>query len=380
MHDIVVIGAGPAGLSLALALRRIGRECLLVDARAPGAARRDPRVLALSYGSRQILERLGVWGRFPATPIETIHVSQQGGFGRTVIRAADQGVPALGYVADAADLAGALETAAEDARVERRYGTRVENIAAAKADAILSTVGDQGAATLAARLVAHAEGAASAARGIVGRDYGQQAVICTAKIAQPAPGTAWERFTPAGPLALLPRGEVHAVVFTAATREAERLAALEDAPFLEALQQRFGERLRFLSAGPRAAFPLVLRVRTDPTGERSVFLGNAAQTLHPVAGQGFNLALRDVWSLAELLRQHEGADPGAAGLLRRYAAGRRLDRGGAVGFTDGLIRLFANDNPLLRLARGGGLALLDAVPPARDFVARRMMFGARALP
>ena len=124
----------------------------------------------------------------------------------------------------------------------------------------------------------------------------------------------------------------------------------------------------------------MLRVRTDPTGERSVFLGNAAQTLHPVAGQGFNLALRDVWSLAELLRQHEGADPGAAGLLRRYAAGRRLDRGGAVGFTDGLIRLFANDNPLLRLARGGGLALLDAVPPARDFVARRMMFGARALP
>ncbi len=380
MHDIIVIGAGPAGLSLALALRRSGRKCLVVDARAGGAARRDPRVLALSFGSRQILERLGVWGRFLATPIETIHVSQQGGFGRTIIRAGDLGVPALGYVADAGDLAAELEAEADASGIERRHGLRVENIAASRRDAILSTSGDEGAAMLSARLVAHAEGSAAAARGIVERDYDQQAVICLAKISETARGTAWERFTPAGPLALLPRRDAHAVVFTASTAAAEHLSKLEDEPFLAALQQQFGERLRFVSAGPRSAFPLVLRVRASPVGERAVFLGNAAQTLHPVAGQGFNLALRDVWSLAELLRERGGEDPGASDLLRRYAAGRQLDRAGVVGFTDGLIRLFANDNPLLKLARGGGLALLDALPPARDFVARRMMFGARAWP
>jgi 2-octaprenyl-6-methoxyphenol hydroxylase len=205
-------------------------------------------------------------------------------------------------------------------------------------------------------------------------------VICAAKIAETACGTAWERFTPAGPLALLPRRDAHAVVFTASTAAAAHLSKLEDEPFLAALQEQFGERLRFVWAGPRSAFPLVLRVRASPVGERAVFLGNAAQTLHPVAGQGYNLALRDVWSLAELLRERGGEDPGAPALLRRYAARRQLDRAGVVGFTDGLIRLFANDNPVLKLARGGGLALLDALPPARDFVARRMMFGARAWP
>lgn len=380
MHDAVVIGAGPAGLSLALALRRTGRDCLVVDARAAGAARRDPRVLALSFGSRQILQRLGVWGRFLATPIETIHVSQQGGFGRTILRAGDLGVPALGYVADAGDLAAELEAEADASGIERRYGLRVENIAASGRDAILSTSGDEGAVMLTARLVAHAEGSAAAARGIVERDYDQQAVICAAKIAETACGTAWERFTPAGPLALLPRRDAHAVVFTASTAAAAHLSKLEDEPFLAALQEQFGERLRFVWAGPRSAFPLVLRVRASPVGERAVFLGNAAQTLHPVAGQGYNLALRDVWSLAELLRERGGEDPGAPALLRRYAARRQLDRAGVVGFTDGLIRLFANDNPVLKLARGGGLALLDALPPARDFVARRMMFGARAWP
>src|SRR5574338_74238 len=190
---------------------------------------------------------------------------------------------------------------------------------------------------------------------------------------------AWERFTPAGPVALLPCDQRYAVVHTAPPQEAETLLALSDGAYLERLTEHFGGRVRFTAVSRRHRYPLGLRYRRDPVGARTVWLGNAAQTLHPVAGQGFNLALRDVWALAELLRRH-GGDPGDAALLTRYGAERRLDRLGTIGFTNSLVRLFSNDNPLLRHARGTGLLALDLFPPLRHFLAKRMMFGARAWP
>lgn len=359
---VLIIGGGPAGMALALALHRGGVTSRVVDARPRGAAQEDARILALSHGSRLALESLGVWNSIPNTPITTIHVSHQGGLGRTTIRAAEENVPALGYVLAAGDLARALDTALAAVRI-------------AYAD---STPAPQHSGY---PLTVHAEGRIEeAAEGIRARDYGQHAVICTANAATPPRGTAWERFTPAGPVALLPlgtnNGDTYAVVLTCAAAQSSDIAALHDGDFLALLQARFGPRVRFAAVGPRAVFPLGLRVRRNPVGARQVWIGNAAQTLHPVAGQGFNLALRDIMELADTLT--DAIDPGDAALLARYAARRRLDRAVTVGLTDTLVRLFSNRFPPLLHARGAALLALDLFPPARGFLARRMMFGARA--
>ena len=352
---VAIVGGGPAGMALALALHRQGVAAEILDARPRGAATDDKRILALSHGSRQILEGLGVWNTIPNTPITTIHVSHQGGLGRTKITAQDESVPALGYVLAAGDLAASLDAGLTAAGIPVRDNVRVD----ARPDAPLTI---------------WAEGAVDD-EGAVKRDYGQHAVICTATADEAHGGRAWERFTPEGPVAALPWGKAYAVVLTCAAHEAGDIAAADDAAFLALLQRRFGQRVRFTSVGKRFIFPLGLRYRKSAVAERQVWIGNAAQTLHPVAGQGFNLALRDIFELARTLADTE--DPGSPAVLARYAEARALDRAGAIGFTDTLVRTFSNDNPLFRHARGAGLLALDLFPPARHFVARRMMFGAR---
>lgn len=380
--DILIVGAGPTGLALAVALAQAERPAVVVDARTADDASNDRRILALSQGSRQILERLGVWQQIEATPIATIRISQQGGFGRTLLRAADYGLTALGYVAAASSLAAALARRLAALGLAVRHECRVTNLAAGADDVVLSLAA-RDAAPLTARLVALAEGAVSGQdeHAITTRDYHQHAVICTAHPAAPHSNMAYERFTPHGPLALLPFGPDYAVVFTVAADKSDELLGLDDAAFVEHLQRSIGSRVRLLTVSARARYPLQLRFRRKPAGSRTVWLGNAAQTLHPVAGQGFNLALRDVWELAQtLVGAGPNEDPGAAALLARYARARRLDRIGTIGFTDALIRVFGNDLALWRVARGGGLAALDLLPPLKHFVAKRMMFGARAWP
>lgn len=381
-QPVAIIGGGPVGMALALALAARGFRAAIHDARPRGAALNDKRIIALSHGSRQILEWLGVWQAIATTPIKTIHVSQQGGFGRTRITAEEQGVPALGYVATAASLGAALDEALTAKCIEFRGNDRVERVDTSSASdhATLHSV----SGSYVTPLVVYAEGAIDADASATVRDYGQQAVICTVTPDSPHGNIAYERFTPQGPLALLPCGSEFAVVYTCPADEAAALAALPDAKFLACLQNHCGKRLGFSAVTPRHVFPLGLRYRNSPVGERAVWLGNAAQTLHPVAGQGFNLALRDVWELARTLATAAAAgepiDPGDAQLLARYAAARRIDRRGTIGFTDTLVRLFSNDIPLLRGARGIGLLALDLLPPLRGFVARRMMYGARAWP
>ncbi len=353
---VLIIGGGPAGMALALALHRRGVSARIVDARSRGAAKSDARILALSHGSRLVLESLGVWGNIPHTSITTIHISHQGGLGRTQIRAIEEHVPALGYVLAAGDLASALDTALASTNIDYAESTQ----APVHPDAPLTI---------------HAEGRIDDTTDIRTRDYGQHAVICLARAATPHRGIAWERFTPAGPVALLPCNDAYAVVMTCPATIAEQMAALDDASFLKLLQIRFGSRVQLTAAGPRQVYPLGLRVRQHPVVGREVWIGNAAQTLHPVAGQGFNLALRDISELADRLT--DATDPGDAQLLARYAAGRRLDRQSTAGFTDGLVRLFSNDSAPLRHLRGAGLLALDLIPVARSFIARRMMFGAR---
>jgi len=373
--DVAIIGTGPLGMALALALED-GPSLALIDSRARGAWAGDPRALALAHGSRQLLARLGTWDTAAATPIREIHVSQRGGFGRTLIDADDYGTTALGYVMRYRDLADAL--AARLAPQEPFAPCSVDAIEVG-AEWTTLTLSHEGATScLRAKLVVHADGMPAAGPDVKVRDYRQQAVVAEVRTRLPHSNRAWERFTPDGPLALLPLGENYAVVFTVPCDKAAALLALDDDGFLAALQEQFGRRLEFVASGPRASFPLSLRLRSQVTGPRQVWIGNSAQTLHPVSGQGFNLGLRDAWQLAAALLDQP--DPGAPSTLAGYARGRRIDRQGSVAFTDSLVRIFSNDLPPLRLVRGLGLLALDLCPPLRHFVAKRMIWGARAWP
>src|ERR1019366_6028675 len=395
--DILIAGGGPVGAALALALEGSGHSVVLAEALsadsfealrgdsraarsadsddARGTQSRDARAIALSHASRLILEHLHAWSALSVTSIETIHISQQGGFGRTLIRAAECDLPALGYVAAYDDLQQSLLAAPCSAK--RLFGARLT--AFDGTTALVQT--QEGERAFAPRLTVFADGARIAddrPAPAYSKDYRQTAVVAWVKSAQAHRGRAWERFTPEGPLALLPHGAGYALVWTASPECAARLCALAAPAFLAELHAAFGDRLgAFLEAGERTAFPLALRYRRDETRPRSLSIGNAAQTLHPVAGQGFNLGLRDAWELARAIIAHGESDPGGSELLNEYFSQRRLDRTATILFTDSLIRLFCKDIPLLNSARGFGLAALGAIPPAKNFLVRRMMFGAR---
>lgn len=383
-HHILIAGAGPLGLCAGLRLASLGHNVQLFDARAADEAHQDQRVLALSHGSRQLLETLDAWPTQAATPIHNIHVSQRGALGRTEMRHADYGIPALGYVMQAGALMQALLARARAARLSIQYDARVTQFDADTTSIKLHLQSNSGQTRIAeGALALCCEGRIDAdSADTTSRDYDQHALLLKALPEGGHANTAWERFTPDGPIALLPLGREFGVVWTMTAERLAALRALSDSELCAKLQTAFGSRVQFTSISGRASYPLGFRMRKSPVDERTVWLGNAAQTLHPVAGQGFNLGLRDVWELGEILRDagHTQADPGSPALLARYASTRRADRLGATRFTDALVRLFSNDHPLITHARGAGLFALDVVPPLRHFVTKRMIFGARAWP
>ena len=390
--DILIIGAGPVGMTLQLALATGGQKSLLLDRRARPAGstlgvqqsqQNDPRALALSHGARQLLEQINAWPTRAATPIETIHISQKDGFGRTLIDRADYQLAALGYVVRYRDLAAALATQlAADALLDN---VEILDITPADDNVTVSLRHAGVLRKIQTTLLIHAEGTPGDDPAVKVSDYHQHAVI--AEIT-PQPGhqhRAWERFTPDGPLALLPLGNEYSVVFTLPPAKADAVMAMDDANFTAALQSQFGTRMGFTKPGPRSRFPLFLRMREKLAQGNEIWIGNAAQTLHPVSGQGFNLGIRDAWQLSEILLKN-GVDRDLKGVprwdssLTTYAASRRLDRQGSAFFTDQIVRAFSNDFGPLKLARGLGLLALDICPPARHFVAKRMIWGARAWP
>ena len=347
--DVLIHGAGPTGCALALALRGSGKQVALLERDAPLASGFRP--IALSYATRLILERLGVWGELAPSIIDTIRVSQAGGFGRSTLLAGDAAVPALGYVTEYIAVARALRAAvgASSVQVVRE--------------------------PLEARCDVHAEGVSEGKE----KRYTQDALVALVAFHPRASSIAYERFTADGPLALLPFRERFALIWSLPPDRAAALAGTDEETFITALAAAAGpEPGRPLAAGERIVQPLVLRVRATRVENRSVFIGNAAQTLHPVAGQGLNLGLRDAWELARVLR--EAQDPGGAETLARYAARRRMDAEATIRITDFLAGGFLGSGPVQRALRGIALTALDILPAPRRFFARRMIFGPSALP
>jgi 2-octaprenyl-6-methoxyphenol hydroxylase len=384
--DIAIVGAGPVGAAVAIALRDAGLSVALVEARTDAALSDDARTLAMSYGSRLILDRLGIWARIAsATPITSIHVSQRGGFGRTVLDASEASLPALGYVVRYAALQRAFGAALSETPATLMTGTTVAGITPTDDGISIAYKKGEEAGSLTARLMVVADGGGlagvQAGAEIKTQDYDQHAVVGLVGTSRPHTRRAFERFTPDGPIALLPFEERYALIWTATPDVAQHLIALTSDDFLPQLQRHFGDRAgRFESIDARARFPLALRYATDPVQARAVMLGNAAQSLHPIAGQGFNLGLRDAWELADILfhcpSQNGARDPGSDECLARYRNARRTDRMRGIALTHSLVKIFSNDVAPLRATRGAALTMLGLFPPAKRAFMQRMIFGA----
>lgn len=396
-YDIAIIGGGMVGASLAVALAPLDLRIALVEAVPPRDAAQpsyDDRSTAVAATSRKIFESMGVWRAIApqATPIRRIHVSDRGGFGFTRLDAGREGVEALGYVVENRHLGRVLWatldtlpglTLACPARVSAVEPMEDETVVTLERD-------DAKDERLSARLVIAADGARSVLRRLLAvetdvREYDQCAVIANVSPASGHRNVAYERFTPSGPLALLPMtGGRCSLVWTLSPTEADEVMGLDDDTFLGQLQTAFGFRLgRFKRVGQRHAYPLALTRLGAQSCGRVLFIGNAAHGLHPVAGQGFNLGLRDVATLAEVLadaRRSGVQDAGDVKAIARYLDWRRADQERVIRFTDGLVRLFSNRLPLLRAARSAGLLGLDLLPPVRSLVARRGMGQVGTLP
>jgi 2-octaprenyl-6-methoxyphenol hydroxylase len=380
-YDIAIIGGGPVGAALALALRGSKLKVCVLEARPANAASSDARALALSYGSRLLLARLGVWDALhDVSPIRTIHISQKQSFGRAVLRATEMNVPELGYVLPYPALQNALTDALRSSDVASIYGASVTQLQAETDSATIGYQQNGVEHTLQARLAVVADGGKLLAQQYPPevRDYGQSALITHITCSAPRADMAYERFTPQGPLALLPFQNGYELVWTAPHQAAQEMLAWDDADFLNKLHQHFGDRVgEFLTVSKRTCFPLGLRRAPQQTPmPHVVLLGNAAQTLHPVAGQGVNMGLRDAWELAQEILDAAPEALGTEAMLAAYRNQRRTDREAGIRFTDGLVRLFSNDLPLLSAGRAAALTALDCLPFVKKFVAKRMMFGA----
>lgn len=394
--DILVAGGGLVGAALAAALRDTGFRIMVVEAvpfRAAGQPSFDERSTAISFGSRRILDTMGVWEGMEAAacPIHKVHVSQQRRLGITRLSAEEENQPALGYVVPNRVVGAALMKAIQDhPAIELRAPASVSDIAFHDTHAEVTLQEDGKDRVVRSRIVVVADGAHSALRDkleVSARKwpYSQAAIVCNIAAERPHQHVAYERFTPAGPLALLPLdAERMTLVLVENEDVVDEVLALDDAAFLARVQQRFGKRLgRFTQVGQRASYPLSLITAGEQVRERAVILGNAAHSLHPIAGQGFNLSLRDVATLADVLvdqRDALGSREHANAALRAYVDWRRADQRKVVTFTDVLNRLFMLPFSAAAHARGLGLLGLDLLPGLRTEFARHAMGKAGKLP
>jgi len=397
--DVVIVGGGMVGASFALALRSTKLRTLLIEGVPPDSTAQpsfDERTTALGNGSRQVFESLGVWNAMAvdASPIRSIHVSDAGRFGVARLDASEQGVPAFGYVVPNRTIGRVLWKALrEAANVTVAVPAQVKAATLRDEAVELEVLADGNTEHIRAAVAVAADGAGSVLRASAGidadiEDYEQVAIVVNAATERPNTGEAFERFTPSGPLAVLPTaGGGYTVVWAVRPERAAELTALDDQAFAAQLLTAFGWRVgRWIRVGRRNTYPLALSRAAETVAGRVVLIGNAAQALHPVAGQGFNLGLRDAATLAEMLAG-AAAEPDFGELLARFAAWRAEDRKGVTRFTDGLVKLFGSELPGMGLVRNFGLLLFDMSPTAKRALSRvswgfagRMPRLARGLP
>jgi 2-octaprenyl-6-methoxyphenol hydroxylase len=394
-YDVAIVGGGMVGATLGVALAPLNLRVAIIEAVPATSAAQpsfDERTTALSNGSRRILETLEVWPALSAlaTPIRKIHVSDQGRFGFARIDAAEQNLAAMGYVIANRDLGQALWSRLRAPGLTVFCPAEVSQVIANEQSVTLKITQKGAYTTIDAKLVVAADGAQSAVRSAFGvdaqvRDYEQTAVITTVLPQRFHDNVAYERFTASGPLALLPLDGGRCTLVLTLTKDAAQAAmAWSDQEFLAEVQRRFGFRLgRFLKVGRRIPYPLSLTRAERTSSGRCVIIGNAAQGLHPVAGMGFNLGLRDAASLAELIAERTGcedADPGSPTMLAEYDAWRAADRGGVIAFTDGLVRVFSNPLTSVRRLRNLALLAFDLLPPAKAALSRLSTGGGGRVP
>jgi len=393
-YDLLIAGGGLAGNCLALALKDTGLKIAIVEASTREQLHESPagdRALALAAGTVTMLEALGIWQGIgqAATAIKKIHISDQGHFGKVRLSAQKEHVEALGYVITARDIETHVAKLVAVTDIDLICPARLVGLMAGNTAVNVSLKRGDEPLNVTAKLLVGADGGNSSVRKLLEiaqhiTEYGQTALVTTVKSSLPHNNTAFERFTASGPLAMLPVDHDHcAVVWTRSSEDAEALMAGSETDFLAELQQCFGYRLGELSlASPRRAFPLSLIRAENMIAARTVIIGNAVHQLHPVAGQGFNLGLRDVVQLAErIVKQHQAnQDIGAADFLTAYAASRQKDHDRTIGFTNSVVRIFSNDGLALAAGRNIGLAILDHIPAAKTLLTRHAMGLAGRLP
>jgi 2-octaprenyl-6-methoxyphenol hydroxylase len=381
LKPIVIVGGGPVGSVLALAFQQQGVTFTMLEVRTKDASHKDTRALALSYGSRLILEKLGVWDAVEAraTAINTIHISQRGGLGRTKLNAAEHNQEAMGYVLPYGALTKALDAVLDTTQI--LYEAEATEIKPGELFAEVTFNQNDKSQTLQSALLVVADGGRSLGEidGIKKetKEYGHDALVSKVTAELPHNNIAYERFTPSGPMALLPNGESgFSLVWTAEKVSIDALLKLDDTTFLSQLHEAFGDRVgKFLSIEKRMSFPLKLSALKPSTAPHLAIIGNAAQTMHPVAGQGFNVGMRDAWTLADLIINTPVNALGSAEMLANYRQQRSRDTRGGILFTDLLVNVFNNDLIGLGSMRGAGLGLLELIKPVKSVLVSKMSFG-----
>jgi len=378
---IVIVGGGPVGLALALALQQKAIPFKVLEARPQGAAHQDTRALALSYGTKLILERLGVWAQVEplATAIQTIHISQRGGLGRTKLQAQEHQLPALGYVVSYGALMQALDSAIDHQHVLYQAAARAILPRDHHAEVSFEVAGKTEQLRSALLVIADGGRSLEDVPGLMRetKAYGHDALVSKVKAEMSHNNVAYERFTATGPMALLPNGASDfSLVWTGEKDMVDRLLTLDDATFLSELHAAVGDRVgQFLSIEKRMSFPLKLSSLSMTDAAHVVVIGNAAQTMHPVAGQGFNVGMRDAWTLVDLIANTSAAQLGGAPMLAEYRQRRQADTRGGLLFTDFLVNVFTNQALGVASLRGLGLAMLQHFPPIKRVLVNKMSFG-----
>jgi 2-octaprenyl-6-methoxyphenol hydroxylase len=386
--DVIIVGGGMVGASLAHALSGHGLSIAVIESyplNTPVQPSYDDRAIALSYGSRRILDAMGIWSSLSGSveAIKKIHVSEQGQFGFARLDHAEENVEALGYVVTARDLGSALLPSLTDIDdVSLFCPATLEGYEILDEQVTASVQMDGQHHSIQAKLLVAADGGQSKVREQLGvtvkeTDYGQSAIISNVSTQQPHNNIAYERFTTSGPIALLPMTENRsALVYTVKHEEQDAVVQLSDDAFLEQLQLRFGYRLgKITHIGQRFVYQLKLKQVGEHVKHRVALIGNAAHTVHPVAGQGFNLGIRDVAALAEVIvdAHKNRVDFGQLNVLSEYENWRSKDHRNVMTATDSMVRLFENPLSVVKAVRNTGILAVDMLPGARHLLSRFAM-------